>query len=196
MNKISNSFKPSIEKNYSYQIIHIESFDESINSFWDRVKDSYDFIIERRREYLNWRYCDPRLQGYKINIAQDEYGDIKGYIVYKINDYVEEYSIGYIVDILSLGNCLDVQYGLIQNAVDYFRENKVNVVNYQLVAENPTKDMLNRFGFIDSRINLHLFYNKYGEFRGLDNLIQSAPDRIHVSWGDHDALPVKMPTQT
>ena len=195
LNKITNRVKPSFKKRESFQVKHVKRFDESINQFWDRIKANYDFIVERRMEYLNWRYCDPRLSGFNIEFALNGNDMVLGYIVYKVNRYNEDYPIGYIVDLVTLNNRPDIQYELIETVVNYFQENTVNVVNYQLIEGNPQQNVFRRFGFLDSRINIHLFYNRYREFKGLDDLSQSDPSRIHISWGDHDALPVKMPTQ-
>lgn len=195
LNKITNRVKPTIQMGEPFQVKQIERFDESVNQFWNKIKGNYDFIVERRMEYLNWRYCDPRLFGFKVNIAVDDNDMVLGYIIYKINRYNEDYSIGYIVDLITLNNRLDVQYQLIDTAVRYFKENMVNVINYQLVEGSQQQSVFKRHGFLDSRINIHLFYNKYREFKGLDDLTQSSPTKIHISWGDHDALPVRMPTQ-
>ena len=196
LNQIANWMKPRPGKHEIIRIKEVERFDECINQFWSKMSNSYDFIVERRMEYLNWRYCDPRLKGYKVNIALDEHEEIQGYIVYKTNNYIKDYPVGYIVDLITLDNQPGIQHCLLETAVTYFRENNVNVINYQLIEGHPHQEASKRLGFLDSRINLHLFYNKVEEFTELEALSHNNPSRVYISWGDHDVLPVKMPTQT
>ena len=62
----------------------ISAFDERIDEFWKIVNDNHDFILERGREYLNWRYCDFRAGEFIVEQAEED-GKILGYIVYNIN---------------------------------------------------------------------------------------------------------------
>jgi len=80
--KFVNKLIHRSEKNVngSIRISDVESFDERIDLLWDKVALECDFAVERRREYLNWRYCDPRSGGFKIRLAF-EGGDIVGYSV-------------------------------------------------------------------------------------------------------------------
>jgi GNAT superfamily N-acetyltransferase len=75
----SRSQRSSLEAD-DINIVEAIEFDNRINSFWNVIKDQYDFIIERNRDYLNWRYCDSRGGEYIVKIAERE-SKILGYIV-------------------------------------------------------------------------------------------------------------------
>jgi hypothetical protein len=38
----------------------IERFEEWADEFWTQLGARYKFIVQRDKDYLNWRYCDPR----------------------------------------------------------------------------------------------------------------------------------------
>ena len=166
---------------------------EKWEEFWDEISKHYDFIVEKRRDYLNWRYCDPRCGDFIVKIAEYK-KEIVGYSVLRINRYLREYPIGYIVDLLTLPNRLDVSEALAADAISYFDSNGVNIINYQVVKNHPHEQILKKQGFLNSRIKIHLFYNPLGNVDEISKLRNSPQNRIYVSWGDHDVLPVRMPT--
>ena len=51
------------------KIIKTCAFDQRFNNLWENVCRNYDFIVERRMEYLNWRYTqDPFFKNTISNI--------------------------------------------------------------------------------------------------------------------------------
>ena len=63
-NKIRNTL---FQLNYhKKEVKEMAEFPENINDFWDDVKGSYNYVVERRREYLNWRYCSKNGGNYKV----------------------------------------------------------------------------------------------------------------------------------
>ena len=77
---------------------------------------------------MNWRFCDSRGGNYVVKMAEEN-GSILGYIILRINKIREDYPIGYIVDLLTLPERLDVVSDLISNSVNYFDVNDVNAIN-------------------------------------------------------------------
>ena len=73
--KIPNRFKSmkkvSNKLSYDFKITKIDRFDEKIDEFWSQVRPQYKFVVERDRDYLNWRYCDPRGGNYVIKVAEE-----------------------------------------------------------------------------------------------------------------------------
>jgi len=61
-------FTKLYDKNASehYIVKDVISFGEDAQVFWDKIRDSFDLIIERNPEYLNHRYCDPRAGKYTV----------------------------------------------------------------------------------------------------------------------------------
>lgn len=63
----------------------IARFDNSISTFWERVRNRYPITIERTQEYLNWRYADNPLTSYHHCIARDG-NDIKAFAILRIEE--------------------------------------------------------------------------------------------------------------
>ncbi len=193
LNDIANTIRGSESVKQDLTIAETDNFNERINVFWEEVSKQYDFIVERRRDYLNWRYCDPRCGDFIIKIAEYE-GQILGYSVLRINRYLRDYPVGYIVDLLTLPSRPDVSEALAADAISYFDSNDVNIINYQVVKGHPYEQILKKHGFLNSRIKIHLFYNSLGNKDEIRKLKNSPENRIYISWADHDVLPVRIPT--
>ena len=114
LNDIRNAFNGSKLADHDIHVHKIHSFDARIDIFWEKISDQYNFIIERRKDYLNWRYCDPRAGAFVIKQAEDTGGSILGYCVLRINRYIQDYPIGYLVDLLTLPDRMDVADKLIR----------------------------------------------------------------------------------
>ena len=67
-----------------------------------------------------------------------------GYSVLKINRLREDYPIGYIVDLLALPDRLEVARVLISDAVRYFDERNINIVNCLTVKGHPYTSLFSR----------------------------------------------------
>lgn len=189
VNNVRNAFSAK-KPNRGINILAIERFDDDIEAFWESASRHYDFIVERRREYLNWRFCDKRGGDFTVKLAK-EGDEILGYIVLCINRYLDGYPIGYVVDLLTLPERMDAAEALILDAVDFFDDAGVNIVIYMTARGHPYQEAFRRRGFLDSRVKIHLFYNTFGEVNELAKIGKSLPSRVFFSWGDLDELPVR-----
>ncbi|NWG04391.1 MAG: GNAT family N-acetyltransferase [Syntrophaceae bacterium] len=170
-----------------FHIGEITHFDERIESFWEEIKDHYNFIVERSGDYLNWRYCDPRGGDYLVKIAQMD-GKILGYMVLRINSHQIDYPIGYIVDLLTLPNRFDVASALVEEAVSYFDDHQINIIHSLIVKSHPYGAIFDKKGFIIKRERIPLFYRGYSEVEEFKQLESSPPSRIHFAYGDLDVI--------
>lgn len=195
LNKLGNLINRSEFECDALQFSDVTFFDDRIEEFWQKVSENHHFIIERSRDHLNWRYCDHRSGGFLIKQAEDD-GRILGYIVLRINRYKKNYPAGYIVDLLTLPERLDVADALVGNAVEYFNDEEVNAVVTMVVRNHPYTKIFSRHGFLNSRVNLPLFYASYWEEDKIAGLEDASASKIHFSLGDIDVLPVSMPTRT
>ena len=189
INNIKNWINGYKSVDSDVRIQRIEGFDSRIDLFWEKVSDHLDFIVERSRNYLNWRYCNHCAGDYVIKCAEDEAGSILGYSVLMVNRYSKDYPVGYIVDLLTLPERLDVAHLLIANAARFFDEQKVNIVLSMVVKNHTYERIFNRFGFLDSRINFNLFYYLLGGSDKIKKLKTTSASRILFSWGNLDVLP-------
>jgi GNAT superfamily N-acetyltransferase len=192
-NKAGSILQPR-QTRTGFTLARATRFDDRIDALWERVKDSHDFIVERRKDYLNWRYCDKRAGDFAVAQAEDGAGAVPGYAAFRINRFIATYPVGYIVDLLTLPGRLDVADALAEEATRFFDGAGVNIVNAQVVKGHPHEGVLSRYGFLDSQIDINLFYQENADATRMKEIANSPPERIHLTWGDHDVLPVKMPT--
>jgi len=192
LNILKNALAGSKFPYQNIDIYEIDRFDERIDDFWRTVSEHYDFIIERRRDYLNWRFCDPRAGEFMIRQAEEN-GNILGYSVLNINKYHEDYPIGYIVDLLTIPDRFDALEALISDAVSYFDSNDINIINFQIVQGHSYEEIFKKHGFLNSRIQLFIGLEFKKMEKALKKLGKSNPSKIFLSWGDHDVLPASMP---
>lgn len=180
--KISNHIS-SI--NFDVDIIDINHFDDSYDIFWNNIKNNYSFILEKNKEYLNWRYCDSRSGSYIIKIAKQ--GEkIVGYIILRINRYGKKYPRGYIVDLMALPNFYEVGYILVQNALRYFDKKNVNIITAYFVENSKYENILQTSGFMKFPNKMHIFYQHLNNDINIDELIREDPNKIQFTMGDTD----------
>lgn len=192
LNSMRNLLRASKSSSNIDSIEEVEAFDDKIDEFWEEISPHYDFIVERRKDYLNWKYCDPQVDDFVVK-KYEENGRIIGYMVLRINRYQKDYPIGYVVDFLTLPDRLDVADMMVKGAMNYFDSNDINIINYQIVKDHPYEKIFKRNGFLDSKIEFYLFYLFFGGEDILEKIKTSQGGSIFLSWGDFDVLPVRMP---
>jgi hypothetical protein len=184
LNQIKNTVSHSRTKS-EIKIKNILKFDEKINSFWQNIKNSYNFIIEKNQRYLNWRYCDPRcsLSGRFLIKQAEQDGEILGFIVLETKNK-EDYSEGYIIDLLVLPNRMDVARELLVEACMFFRESDINVIHYRVVKNHPYQILFSEQGFIEVPSKMHMTYMIQDKEK-MRLIKDSKPSQIHFNYGDY-----------
>ena len=166
-----------------FEVSEIECFDERADAFWDKVSKHYNFIVERNRGYLNWRYCDPRSGDYMVLQAEDDEG-VLGYASIVVVEKTLGYPEGYILDLLTMPERLDVSNRLVEVALMHFDSNDVNAVHSLAVEGHPYEDVLKRNGFVNRREEVWLHYFGYDIEEMMKQVGEGPPDTIHFSHGD------------
>ena len=113
----------------------IENFDNNYENFWNRSKLKYDFILDRNKEYMNWRYVDRKdikYLNYKLVIQNKTYA----YISLKI--YKEEkIKKGHIMDIITIDNNIDLNNLIFRYIINILKEKKVDeIFFYSEIVKN------------------------------------------------------------
>jgi hypothetical protein len=145
----------------------------------------HDFIFQRSLEDFRWRYRDPRGGEYTVKYAAKD-NEIIGYVVLG-EKIVDNYPVGYIVELISLQEFSLVQDRLIGEAVEYFRERRVNLILFLSVSGKSMEHFLRRHMFVPGE-PLYLTYTlgMYDE-----DLLKWEPflvDRVHFCYGDFDYI--------
>lgn len=188
LNKIGNvkPFTQRISKSdENFEISNIDKIDGKFDQFWEDIKDYYNYITVHDTKYINWRYCDVRSGNYIIKCAKIGQRII-GYMVVKINKNIEGYPEGYIVDLLTLPNRIDVAESLIIDAMKDFENKNINIIHALIFQKHPYKSLLSNKGFIKDEKKLHLFYRAKNMENELNDFVNSSVEKIHFMYGDLD----------
>jgi hypothetical protein len=121
-------------------------FDERTDAFWEEARGAFDFMVARTRDYLRWRYCDPRAGDFTVRLA-DQGGALLGYTVLRVSR-----GRGYLADILALPGRTDVARSLIRDALDQFRGLGIGRADCWLPSHHPYRRAFAAAGFVHRRI--------------------------------------------
>jgi len=181
---VTNKLRKRAESNSEdVEIIEVRQFDET--RLWAGMSAAYDYMVGRDNEYMNWRYCDPRSGKYVKVLARQGEASV-GYAVIAVNKFIDDYPIGYILDIF--GSESRVYDGLISYSVKYFEKQDVNLINCLAVNGGGLTKALNRNRFLNSRVKFHLAYNNINGKLLLNTL---KPQNTYFCFGDRDSLPTQ-----
>lgn len=190
LNTVGKVLREKYSKKGDFEIECIDSFDDAVDVLWSEASPHYLFIGKRDQGYLNYRYFDRR--GGTSIVYQARSGErVLGYIVARLNKRMKNYPVGFIVDLLTVPNRLDVADALIERAMQYFEGEKVNLVNYLNVKRHPYNQIFARRDFVDCMVKFNVFYN-YGQTDHLKALGSVPPSKMMFTWGDHDSLPLSI----
>jgi hypothetical protein len=187
INRVSLFFSSS-PKGGEFSLVKVPEFDERINVFSDSVMGDYDFILEKKRDYLNWRFSNEGRGTHQILLAME--GDrIIGYAV--LGQKVDEgYVEGQIEDLLALKGRLDVVDALFSFACSYFDDLGINGVFYQVVEGHPYCRVSERWGFLNSRsrptVELsysEVYVKQIGKTK-IEFLQKTDPSRIYFNYAE------------
>lgn len=129
-------------------ITMVSSFDKRINDFWRKVSADYNIIVTRNMEHLNWRYAKIPNVRYSIYVAEEK-GQICGYIILKCMK-TQDLTFGLIFDIFASLNNEEAINCLILKAIEYFREEKVDLIKSEMIANDTYYSAFKKNGFITS----------------------------------------------
>jgi GNAT superfamily N-acetyltransferase len=191
LNTIRNSLEKCNRLVPKFEIREIDKFPEEINLLTEAVATNHPFMVERGQEYLNWRYTDPRAGKFTVKTAYNPPdGEILGCCVIRVNRIRWDYPVGFIMELMALPSRFDVVDELLKHAVTYFDLQGVNIVNVLASDGHNYRRILNRNGFLDSRVEPYVFIN---------SLVNEAiiPRKTgkpgYFTFGDLDSLPTQMP---
>ncbi len=183
LNKITNLFKQPIKQIDEFQITQITEFNKNIDSFWDKIKDDYNFILEKRSEYLNWRFTDNDRGSHLIFQAMCG-EEILGYTVV---EYKQGFSEGQIVDLLAVRDRLDVADALMNHVCKCLNDLDINTVYYQLVEGHPYQELSRRHGFLNSQSRPNVSFDYSVNWQGnapseIPFLKKTVPSQVYFNY--------------
>jgi hypothetical protein len=156
---ITNRLRNRISRESISPKIEVSKLEDDYETFWTKVSQEYDFIINRELSYMRWRYNE---KGGNYTILKASTDDKQvGLIVYRINRINQEYPQGFILDLLTENNRSDVARALIEAMLNQLKSSGVNIVFWLGIHNSVYEKTLKSKGFVDTQIGFHLFYNTY-----------------------------------
>jgi hypothetical protein len=168
-------------ENRKLKITKVAQFDDRVNTLWEEVSKSFEVIVVRDREYLNWRYFQRPHANPQVFIAE-EHGALLGYVV-----SLFRYGNGYILDLLALPERTDVVHGLVQIALSELGQEGAERVLCWVSKSNPYYSTLRRQGFIYRKASWKFGISAFSSSRALLESVGN-PDAWYLSIGDSNAL--------
>ena len=162
INKITNLIRKPKKQLPLIKITQVSNFDENINKFWLQIKDDYNYILEKKKGYLNWRFTNNDRGSHVIFQAKDESG-ILGYVVIGFRQGSTE---GFIEDLIALKDRVDIVDALFSVACNYFEDKGINSLYYQVVRGHPYRKISEWHGFIDTRSRPTIMFDYSINWRG------------------------------
>jgi len=165
-----------------YSIRTVDSFDERFDRFCASVATGFEFIAERSREFLNWRYADRCAGSFTIRIA--ERGEqLLGYAVTKAVG-----SSANIADMLVDPAESSVAVSLVEDAVSLSRDAGVAGVVCWLPQSHPYRGALRRLGFFALNRRTPLVYRGVAMTDDELAFLRRPETAIHLMRGDTDLV--------
>lgn len=126
-------------------ITQVSSFDDRVDELWNRVSNQYKVMIVRNKKYLNWRYVEVPNVNYTIFVAE-RHSEICGYIVARC---VKRQGIthGYIFDVIASSGPAVIN-ALLLKVIEYFKEERTDLILCYMIADKMYRDAFRRNGFI------------------------------------------------
>jgi hypothetical protein len=127
-------------------IERVTSFDERVDTLWEKVSQNFRVIVRRKHTYLNWRYVAHPDANYTIYAALE--GDVVlGYCVLEQRQH-KNARLGLLVDVLGVQDRRDVVGCLIDRAVEYSERENLDAVQFRISERHPYAPLFRRAGFI------------------------------------------------
>jgi len=170
---------PQLEK-HGVRFSLVSSFPEDIYKLWEKVSGNYDWIVERSKKYLDWRFTQ-NPDTYSIMLARNSRETI-GYIVTKIGHW-RNLKVAYLADFLVDEKRPEVFTELVLRSLKDFQQVRVDMVAGWAVGKGIYYNVLRRFGFKRHKEVPIICYKT-----DLCTKIMNQPGKWHFSMADSDNI--------
>ena len=176
--------KDKLSVDQEIQIYKIDSFDERINNFWDRVSKQINICAVRNNERLNWRYATVPNTKYEIFQAEKA-GIVYGYIVLR---YLmrRESRVAVIYDLMA--ETEEVSQYLLQTAIEESRANDIDYIYWAGISNERYQKAFKERGFIQLQIGQLSRFLVYSRIKSISQDFLTKPENWLVQIGDSDQL--------
>ncbi|MCI0849378.1 MAG: GNAT family N-acetyltransferase [Chloroflexi bacterium] len=176
------SRRPLEDGDGAWTLRRVPAFDRRIDAFWEQAAQPFVAIVERRREYLNWRYADARAGDFSITVALHD-DAILGYIVSCVSR-----GRGYIADVLALPGRSEVAGALIGRAVADLDNAGLDTIECWSPRHHPYRDLWQAWGFSHRRREVPISMRHAREYADDMPFRDDPKAAVHITIGDTDLV--------
>lgn len=126
-----------------------QQFTEEYDQLWEEVGPSFPIAVERRKEYLNWRYANP-CASYNF-LRADVDGKLRGFLVFAYND-LKGFKTARILDLLFAGP--EVGIALMEACICRAKQDKAHVL--KLYKNKLTTHLSRPLGLVEAWTQNHV----------------------------------------
>lgn len=127
----------------------VERFDPQVDALFERLCCRFGLIVTRSAAYLNWKFVEKPYGAYRLRVAYDQRGELRGYAVLKVGR-TEGGLRGRIVDLLADCGSPAVFDALLEDACEQLAAAGVSYIEIASTYR-PFLAALPRHGFIRAR---------------------------------------------
>lgn len=166
------------------EIERIKAFDEDFEDFWETFYEKNDYVmIERGREYLNWRYFGNPEKEYLVYMCKQN-KKILGYLISSVER--SDLFIGNIIDVVTLPNMPEVATCLVHRCLKRFENEGLDLASCWMLKHNSYYTILKNQGFSE---HLELARRLVFRPKHIDKMILYVTDSTKLA----DALNTSVP---
>lgn len=173
-------------------ISKVTSFDNRVDGLWKKISKDYKIIAVRDKAYLNWRYVDVPDVEYIIYIAE-EMGELCGYIVLRCVREEQDLLSGSIFDLVAPLDRPEITACLLSKAIEYFKQEKTNLVSCLMIANKRLCRVFRKKGFIFSpflqgRLSGEGQFCAYASHPNISKIFLMDKENWFIQLGDSDSI--------
>ena len=166
----------------------LERFSSDADELWQAVYNRSKIALTRNADFLNWRYPQNPLRGYRI-LAYEEQGQLLAYAVLRC---MEQFGLrgGMIVDLVGHPTRDDALATVLAAAEEYFRQEDMDLAACLMHGDRRTVQSLRRSGFLPApgrAFKEWHFCVRLNDSSTDADCIADA-DRWYVTFGDTDVI--------
>jgi hypothetical protein len=170
------------DRSGSWQVRPLASFDDRVDRLWTAAREEFAFLLDRRSEFMNWRYNDARAGAFATLAAVDD-GALLGYVVTRCSR-----GIGHIADVLALPGRLDVVRSLLAEAVCSLQAAGVGSIECWCAKRHPYEPVMTDLGFVQKKRSVRLTFRPQRGPEASFVRIRDSHSAVHMMAGDTDLV--------
>ena len=158
----------------------ISEFPKEINEFFYKCITNYDWIMERNKSYLDWRFTN-NPDDYSMFLVKID-KKVIGYFITKIGTW-RKLKVGYIADYLIDPQYLKISSSLMKHILSSFGNSNIDMISTWASIDSPFYKIVREYGFLKFQpVPVICYKNKLG------NTIISSELKWHFTMADSDNI--------